>query len=440
MSDEGRADHRKRDASSRLAASWQIPVLLLAVGGWVVFLLVSGGGEPRASRMEIERKASASEGSEKAAGEETGEKTALETGRALRVKGDTAGAEAALEQGLKEAKVGEAKGLRLELGKVLMDEHKYGEAKRMLAAAGATRPADEVLDREAEFLAAECSLGLGRTDEAEKAFVEIARKRGTTEEGIAARMRLARIYLEGARRDEARSELSRVLGSLGKTSRLENRYAEDRELRTMWGEVVRHLVEGSEFDAARGVIAEGGRRGLRDVLLYSEALTTQREAESLSAKAKGLEEKGLLHDASMEREEAKRLRLRAAGLYLEIVNSSEMARSKLFGDALWQGANCLYEGGDYARAAVYYGLFHRSALNDEQRGRARLQHGRAMAALGSHKEAIENFESVAAEFPGTLIACEGTYAAGLSRTALGEYAEARKLFEEIVGNEELLST
>lgn len=492
MSEWNQTDRSRGGVLKALARSWQVPVLVIAVIGWVVFLVVGEGQDARqetVSQQSVKEKASAclkdrnyseaarlvgaivdeKDAESMAMAKETAaglfETGSVEEGtkfvekvlesvkdveervgirvveaRGLRENGSGAQAEDVLRKAMAEypqsAQMREA---QFELGRALAGQQKYAEARKALLASIAMRPNDRATEYGARLLAAECLLGMGRTAEAEKEFGAIATGQSGSEEAVAARMRLARMYLDTGRGDEARSELSRLVGSLGEKGKLVNRYAQDSELRSMWSEVLQHYLEGSEFAEARELIQEGMKLGQKDVLLYSEGMTYEREAKSLESKAEQLEGQGLIHDAKKLREEAKGLKLRAAKRYLEIVNGSESARSRLFGKALWQAATCLYEGGDYARAAVYYGLFHGSADNDEQRARARLQHGRAMAALGNLKEANENFESVQAEYPGTLIALEAQYAEGMSQLGLGDLKEARKAFEGIVKNEEQLT-
>ena len=362
--------------------------------------------------------------------------------RGLRESGDAAQAEELLKAASRENVTGVAmKTVQLELGRVLQDERKSAEARRIFLAVTEMRPRSEELERAARFGAAECSLALGgrQLADAEVEFKAIASEYPGTEEGVAAQMRLARIYLgDGARRDEARSQLSRLLAKLGEKGRLVNRYASDSDLRTMWGEVLHNDLQEGAFKEARQLIAEGDKLGQQDVLRYWKGMTYEREADALDAKAKGLAGQGLGEDAKKLTEEARGLRLSAAKLYLEIVNGSESARSPLFGKALWQGATCLYEGGDYAQAAVYYGLYHRQAKNEERAG-ARLQYGRAMAKLGNHRDAIEKFESVAAEYPGTIEAVKGQLESGLSYLALGDVKGARRAFEGIVKDEKQLT-
>lgn len=327
-----------------------------------------------------------------------------------------------------------------ELGRALADQGKYKPARDTFTRVMKLEPVGDRTACSARFHAADCARELGLTGEAEREFAAIATKLEGAEESVGARMRLAGIYLNSGRWGAARAELSRLLGGLADGARLRNSYASDTELRSMWNEVLHNFLRESDFEEARRFISEGVKRGRKDVLLYSEGLTYQHEADARLAQVERLRERGLTHEAEKMSLEVRKLRLRAAKVFLKIVNNVEMARSDLFGKAVWRAANCLYESGDYAHAVVYYGLFHSSVDNDDQRGRARMQYGRAMAALGSHEEAIQNFESVLTEFPGTLHASEAQYAKGLSYLKLAQLSEARKVFESIVGNEKELTT
>ena len=296
-------------------------------------------------------------------------------------------------------------------------------------------PRDVVLDRAAKFLAGRCLEELQRLGPAETVLREVEKENPGTDEAVAARLLLGKIYLASERFDEARAAVSGVLADLPEGNRLANRYVTDIQLREVWKGVLDNFLSRSAFQEAQILIQEAQKLGDRDGLLITEGMTYQEEADRQSQLCERMLSEGRLSDAREAEGRADQLHLKAAAVFLKVVHSlSQDADPQVYQQALWRAAENLYVGKDYVRAVTYYRMLVDSKTAPAQQGQAMLRLGQALAALGRHGEAIQKFQwvTVDAQVSNMLYAYEALYAMGKSYLALGELESARKKFEEIV--------